>query len=170
MVASAPATPARSPEDFCRWQEIPRIERLAGRSRVPAVAAALMATPRVRFYHNHVLVKEAGHAASPRPAAPRYPALTTTSSGRRNVSAWIPVDPVPLARHAAPGAGRPGHASAPGYTPRTFRDRQATLVPRRHASPRLPPDVEADPQSFDIRRFELRPGDAIFFDFLTVHI
>src|SRR6266542_986730 len=26
-----------------------------------------------------------------------------------------------------------------------------------------------DPGTFDIRRFELRPGDAIFFDFLTVH-
>jgi hypothetical protein len=27
---------------------------------VPAVAAALMATPQVRFYHDHVLVKEGG--------------------------------------------------------------------------------------------------------------
>src|SRR6266496_4355213 len=29
--------------------------------------------------------------------------------------------------------------------------------------------VLANPSPFDIRRFELRPGDAIFFDFLTVH-
>src|SRR5258707_11843163 len=45
-------------EDFCRWREIPGIEQLARHSRVPAVAAALMGTPQVRFYHDHVLVKE----------------------------------------------------------------------------------------------------------------
>ena len=31
------------------------------------------------------------------------------------------------------------------------------------------PNIDADPHRFDIRRFDLRPGDAIFFDFLTVH-
>src|SRR4029077_6192609 len=31
------------------------------------------------------------------------------------------------------------------------------------------PDIDAAPDHFDIRRFELNPGDAIFFDFLTVH-
>src|ERR1041385_6747927 len=47
VVASAPDDPGAFTEDFCRGQEIPRIERLARHSRVPAVAAALMATPRV---------------------------------------------------------------------------------------------------------------------------
>ena len=31
------------------------------------------------------------------------------------------------------------------------------------------PDVEADRGAFNIRSFDLQPGDAIFFDFLTVH-
>jgi hypothetical protein len=31
------------------------------------------------------------------------------------------------------------------------------------------PDIDADRGAFDIRRFALQPGDAIFFDFLTVH-
>jgi ectoine hydroxylase-related dioxygenase (phytanoyl-CoA dioxygenase family) len=31
------------------------------------------------------------------------------------------------------------------------------------------PDIEGGRDAFDIRRFELDPGDAIFFDFLTVH-
>src|SRR5262249_25247430 len=31
------------------------------------------------------------------------------------------------------------------------------------------PDIDADRDAYDIRRFELAPGDAIFFDFLTVH-
>jgi hypothetical protein len=37
-------------EDFCRWQEIPEIEALARHSRVPEIAAALMATPQARFF------------------------------------------------------------------------------------------------------------------------
>lgn len=31
------------------------------------------------------------------------------------------------------------------------------------------PDIEANRDAFDVRRYELQPGDAIFFDFLSVH-
>ena len=60
QVASGADDPGAFTEDFCRWQEIGQIEQLARHSRVPAVAAALLATPQVRFYHDHVLVKEPG--------------------------------------------------------------------------------------------------------------
>src|ERR1700740_3728017 len=58
QIASGGDDPGAFTEDFCRWREIPQIERLARHSRVPAVAKALMATPQLRFYHDHVLVKE----------------------------------------------------------------------------------------------------------------
>src|SRR6516162_10521897 len=64
QVASGADDPGAFTEDFCRWREIPQIEQLARHSRVPAVAAALMATPQLRFYHDHVLVKEAATAQS----------------------------------------------------------------------------------------------------------
>ena len=60
QVASAPGDPGRFTEDFCRWQDIPGIEDLARHSRIPRLAAELMVTPQVRFYHDHVLVKEGG--------------------------------------------------------------------------------------------------------------
>ena len=75
QAASGPDDPGAFLEDFCRWQDIPQIERLARYSRVPALAAALMATPQVRFYHDHVLVKEGrtrqrtGGWLAPRPLA-----------------------------------------------------------------------------------------------------
>jgi hypothetical protein len=31
------------------------------------------------------------------------------------------------------------------------------------------PDIEADRDAFDIRSYDLQPGDAIFFNFLSVH-
>ena len=44
QVASGADDPGAFVEDFCRWTQIPQIERLARHSRVPEVAAALLAT------------------------------------------------------------------------------------------------------------------------------
>src|SRR6266702_5719463 len=90
-VASAPGEPGTFTEDFCRWRDIGEIERLARHSRVPALAAALMATPQVRFYHDHVLVKEGGT----RQRTPWHQDQPYYNVDGRGVSAWIPVDPVP---------------------------------------------------------------------------
>ena len=51
--------------------------------------------------------------------------------------------------------------------PRTFMSGEARWFPEG-ALAELP-DIEADRDAFDIRRYEMQPGDAIFFDFLTVH-
>jgi ectoine hydroxylase-related dioxygenase (phytanoyl-CoA dioxygenase family) len=51
--------------------------------------------------------------------------------------------------------------------PRTFLSGEARWFPEGTLAEL--PDIEADRGGYDIRRFELAPGDAIFFDFLTVH-
>ena len=91
QVASGADDPGAFFEDFCRWQEIPQIERLARHSRVPAVAAALLATQQLRFYHDHVLVKEAA-TTQRTPWHQDQPYYNVDGHG---VSAWIAVDPVP---------------------------------------------------------------------------
>jgi len=93
QVASGADDPGAFTEDFCRWREIPEIERLARHSRVPAIAAALMATPQVRFYHDHVLVKQ-GRTRQRTPWHQDQPYYNVDGHG---VSAWIPVDAVPAA-------------------------------------------------------------------------
>src|SRR5277367_268115 len=160
QVASGPDDPGLFTEDFCRWQQIRRIERLARHSRLPALAAALMATPRVRFYHDHVLVKE-GRTRQHTPWHQDQPYYNVDGHG---VSAWIPVDPVPDAGCLELIAGT---HRGPWLMPRTFLAREAKWFP--DGSLAELPDIEADRDAFDIRRFELEPGDAIFFDFLTVH-
>jgi hypothetical protein len=52
QVASGADDPGAFTEDFCRWREIPELEQLARHSRVPAIAAALMATPQVRLHRS----------------------------------------------------------------------------------------------------------------------
>jgi ectoine hydroxylase-related dioxygenase (phytanoyl-CoA dioxygenase family) len=160
QVASGSDDPGFFTEDFCRWQDIPEIEQLARRSRMPAIAAALMATPQVRFYHDHVLVKE-GRTQQRTPWHQDQPYYNVDGRG---VSAWIPVDQVPEAGCLELVAS--SHRG-PWLLPRTFLRNEARWFPEGSLAEL--PDIEADRGAYDIRRFELGPGDAIFFDFLTVH-
>src|SRR4051794_481206 len=58
LVASRPDDPGRFFEDFCNWQCLPELERLVRASPAAAIAGELMGSEHVRFYHDHVLVKE----------------------------------------------------------------------------------------------------------------
>ncbi len=160
QVASAVDDPGIFVEDFCRWQEIDQIEQLARHSRVPAVAAALLATSQVRFYHDHVLVKEGG-TAQRTPWHQDQPYYNVDGHG---VSAWIAVDPVPVGGSLELVAGT---HRGPWLMPRTFLHKEARWFPEGSLAEL--PDIDADPGAFDIRRFALEPGDAVFFDFLSVH-
>jgi ectoine hydroxylase-related dioxygenase (phytanoyl-CoA dioxygenase family) len=160
QVASAADDPGTFTEDFCRWPEIPEIEQLARHSQVPAIAAALMATPQVRLYHDHVLVKE----GRTRQRTPWHQDQPYYNVDGRGVSAWIPVDPVPAAGCLELVAT--SHRG-PWLMPRTFLTKEARWFPEGSLAEL--PDIEADRSGYDIRRFDLEPGDAIFFDFLTVH-
>ncbi|MBA3369020.1 MAG: phytanoyl-CoA dioxygenase family protein [Geodermatophilaceae bacterium] len=160
QVASAAGDPGRFSEDFCRWTDVPEIGELAQHSRVPAIAAALMATDRVRLYHDHVLVKEGGTSQR----TPWHQDQPYYSVDGRGVSAWIPVDPVPVGGCLEVLAGT--HLG-PWLMPRTFLAGKAKWFPEGTLAEL--PDVDADPDAFDIKRYEMAPGDAIFFDFLAVH-
>jgi ectoine hydroxylase-related dioxygenase (phytanoyl-CoA dioxygenase family) len=122
QVASGADDPGAFVEDFCRWQEIPQIERLARHSRVPAVAAALLATPQLRFYHDHVLVKEAA-TTQRTPWHQDQPYYNVDGHG---VSAWIAVDPVPEGGSLELVAG--SHRG-PWLMPRTFLSKEARWFP-----------------------------------------
>jgi len=160
QVASNADDPGAFTEDFCRWQEVPEIEALARRSRAPQVAAVLMGSASVRLYHDHVLVKEGGT----RQRTPWHQDQPYYNVSGRGVSAWIPVDPVPLAGCLETLAAT--HLG-PWLTPRTFLAGEAKWFPEGSLGEL--PDIDADRAAFDIRSFDMQPGDAIFFDFLTVH-
>jgi ectoine hydroxylase-related dioxygenase (phytanoyl-CoA dioxygenase family) len=160
QVASGGDDPGRFIEDFRRWQDVPAIERLATRSRVPAAAAALMGGEEVRFYHDHVLVKEGGTEQR----TPWHQDQPYYNVDGRGVSAWIPVDPVPEAGCLQVVAGT--HHGA-WFLPRTFLLKEAKWFPE--GSLAEIPDVDANPDAFDVRAFDMQPGDAVFFDFLSVH-
>jgi ectoine hydroxylase-related dioxygenase (phytanoyl-CoA dioxygenase family) len=160
QVASATDDPGEFFEDFCRWSDVEPIEQLARQSSVPAIAGQLMGTSKVRLYHDHVLVKE----GKTRQRTPWHQDQPYYNVDGRGVSAWIPVDPVPEAGCLEVVAGT---HQGPWLMPRTFLTGEAKWFP--DGALQEMPDIEADRSAFTIRRYDLQPGDAIFFDFLSVH-
>jgi len=161
LVASRPDDPGRFFEDFCNWQRLPELERLVRYSPAAAIAAELMGADRVRFFHDHVLVKEPG-TAQRTPWHQDQPYYNV--DGTQTCSVWIPVDPVPIASTLEFVAG--SHIG-PWLMPRTFLDNRAKWFPDG-ALDELP-DIESDRSAFEILGWELEPGDAVFFNMLTLH-
>lgn len=149
-------------EDFCNWQRIPAIERFVRESPAAAIAAELIgAGDQVRFYHDHVLVKEPGT----RQRTPWHQDLPYYNvAGRLNVSMWIPVDPVP--RESTLEFVRGSHLG-PWYMPRTFLDGQAKWFPEGSLAEL--PDVAAHPERYPVIGWDLEPGDVVCFHMLTLH-
>jgi ectoine hydroxylase-related dioxygenase (phytanoyl-CoA dioxygenase family) len=159
-VLSRPEDPGLFVEDFCRWAEIDEIGKVALRSGVARTAAELMDSPTARFYHDHILVKEPG-TEQPTPWHQDQPYYNVHGRG---ISAWIPVDRVPKACSPEFWAG--SHLG-PWRLPRSFLEREAKWFPEGTLAE--VPDIDADRSLYDIRRWDLEPGDVVFFDFATLH-
>ena len=47
-------------DDYCNWTRIPEFEQIVRNSPAAELAATIMQSKTAQFYHDHVLVKEAG--------------------------------------------------------------------------------------------------------------
>lgn len=162
LIASRDDDPGRFFEDFCNWRRIAAYRRFLAESPVAAAAARLMRTAGpVRFYHDHLLVKEA-NTRQKTPWHQDQPYYNV--DGTMNCSLWLPVDPVPRdsSLEFVAGSHRQGW-----LMPRSFRDNQAKWFPE--GTLKELPDIEADRGAFPIIGWALEPGDAIFFHMLALH-
>jgi ectoine hydroxylase-related dioxygenase (phytanoyl-CoA dioxygenase family) len=148
-------------EDFCNWQRLPEMERFIRESGAGRIAGGLMGSNTARLYHDHVLVKEPG-TRQPTPWHQDQPYYNV--DGRMNISMWCPVDPV--ARDSTLEFVKGSHLGA-WFMPRSFLDGQAKWFPDG-ALAELP-DLDGDPDRFELLGWALEPGDAVFFHMLTLH-
>lgn len=161
QVASRDDDPGYFFEDFCNWQRIGEYAELLRSSRIAQAAAELIGSSEVRFYHDHLLVKEP-RTAQRTPWHQDQPYYNV--DGHDNVSAWIPVDRVSRASTLTFVAG--SHRGA-WYMPRSFMTAQAKWF--KPGDLEELPDIEADPGRYRILGWALEPGDAVFFHMLTLH-
>ena len=160
-VASAADDPGRFFEDFCNWQRIPEYEHIMRHSALPSISAQLMQSQRVRLYHDHLLVKEAG-TRQPTPWHQDQPYYNV--DGRQNVSFWIPVDPVPRESTLEFLAGS---SDGTWYMPRTFMTQQAKWFPEGSLADI--PDMTLQENRNRVIGWALQPGDLVAFHMLTLH-
>jgi len=150
--------------DYCNWQRIPEYRKFVTESPLGEIAAELMDSQSVRFFHEHVLVKEPG-TAEPTPWHHDQPYYSI--DGRQNVSLWIPLDPV--SEDVCPEFIAGSHAWGKWFVPTRFTGQNWNREQQQETGLEYIPDIEADRDQYDIVSWDLEPGDALAFNFLTVH-
>ena len=146
--------------DYCNWQRIPEYRDFIFASPAAAIAAELMGAGTVRLFHEHVLVKEArGGIATPWHQDMPYYCV----DGPQTVSLWIPLDEVPRERTLEFVAG--SHKWGKFFRPQRFNGQPLN---ENDGLEELP-DINADRSAYDIVGWDLAPGDAVAFDYRTVH-
>jgi len=147
-------------DDYCNWTRIPEYERVVRESPAARVAAAVMGSERAQFFHDHVLVKEAG---TPKPTPWHMDAPYYFVEGAQTVSFWIPVDPV---HEASLRLIAGSHRWARMVRPVSWAD-DSDFYGSGEWMP--VPDPDADPADHRVLEWVMEPGDAVLFDFRTVH-
>jgi ectoine hydroxylase-related dioxygenase (phytanoyl-CoA dioxygenase family) len=116
----------------------------------------------VRFFHEHVLVKEPGtDEVTPWHHDDPYYCV----DGDLNVSLWVPLDPVPLEASLEFIAG--SHRWGRRFVPRKFVDHEPYAAAEQGYE--LVPDLDGERDAHRIIRFAVEPGDVIAFSFRTLH-
>ncbi len=147
-------------DDYCNWQRIPEFTRTVLESPAAQLAAQFMRSQRAQFFHEHVLVKEPG-TQKPTPWHSDLPYYFV--AGRQTISFWIPVDPVSTATLRLIAGS---HRWEREVRPVRWLDSSAFYAADQ--SYLAAPDPDSDP-SLRVLEWQMAPGDAVIFDFRTVH-
>jgi ectoine hydroxylase-related dioxygenase (phytanoyl-CoA dioxygenase family) len=149
--------------DFQLWQRHAGARDFVYRSPAREIAARLMGSREVVYYHDHLLVKEPGtRERTPwHHDQPYYPI-----DGEQIVSLWLPLDPVDRATCVEYVKG--SHRWGRWFQPKFFRQGGVDLAV---ADPRFEPlpDLDAERERHEFLAWDIEPGDVIAFHALTLH-
>ncbi|WP_170595868.1 phytanoyl-CoA dioxygenase family protein [Ruegeria arenilitoris] len=146
-------------DDYCNWSRIPEFRQVIQASPVAEVAADLMESRSVQMFHDHVLVKEPGTSmATPwHQDGPYY-----FVEGRQTISFWSPLDPVTQATLRCVAGS---HLWEKEVLPTRWVSEEGFFPDEGQYI--AVPDPEAE--GMRIVEFDMKPGDAVAFNFRTLH-
>ncbi len=150
-------------DDYCNWHRIPEFHRFVTESNAAQLAAQIMRSKTAQFFHDHVLVKEP-NTSKPTPwhqDAPYY-----FVDGTQTVSFWLPLDAVSKAETLRLVAG--SNRWPKPVLPVKWLD-DADFYSEQKGQYMTLPDLDDDHCEESILEWEMQPGDAVLFDFRTVH-
>lgn len=149
-------------DDYVNWMRFDAYKTHALIGALPQIALELMQTTSGRFFHEHVLVKEAGNnQVTPWHNDDPYYGVNSSN----NVSLWVPLDPIP--EKIALRAIKSRRDFDKNFIPRRFVDQTAYVTDARGYE-QFPESQQLD-ASTDIESFPAMPGDIVAFHFRTLH-
>ncbi|WP_306113605.1 MULTISPECIES: phytanoyl-CoA dioxygenase family protein [unclassified Roseovarius] len=146
-------------DDYCNWTRIPEFEEVIRTSPAAEVAADLMISRGVQMFHDHVLVKEPG-TSQPTPWHQDGPYYFV--EGRQTISFWSPMDAVTDASLRCVAGS---HAWPKPVLPTRWLAETSFYPDDDTYMPVPDPDAEA----MEVREWAMAPGDAVAFNFGTLH-
>lgn len=146
--------------DYCNWDRVSEYKDFIFNSPAAEIGRELMGSKSVRLFHEHVLVKTP-KTGIPTPWHQDLPYYCLDAA--QTVSLWIPLDEIPRDRTLEFVAG--SHQWGKFYRPQRF---DGTALNENDGLEELP-DIDGHREEYDIVAWELSPGDALAFDYRTVH-
>ena len=148
-------------DDYCNWQRINEYKQFFINSGIANIVSQIMHSKRVNIFHEHVLIKEPGsNKKTPWHQDQSYYCV----SGKDNCSLWIPLDLVH--KSVCPEFIKGSHKWNKQFLPTKFFGES---YDHHDAEFQKIPDIEKNKDKYDIVSWSLKPGDAIAFNFATVH-
>lgn len=146
-------------DDYCNWTRIPEFEDVVRTSEAAAVAADLMGSQSIQMFHDHVLVKEPG-TSKPTPWHQDGPYYFV--DGTQTISFWSPLDPV---EDASLRCVAGSHRWQKPVLPTRWLS-ESNFYPDDDTYQPVP---DPDAEGMDVREWKMEPGDAVAFNFMTLH-
>lgn len=156
---------ARFHSNFDMWLGDEDFHAFVFQSPAASVAQALMGSRSVRFYFDHLFVKEAG-AQTPTPwhhDQPYWPVR-----GDQIASIWVTLDPVSLDTSGLEYV-KGSHRWGRRYEPARFGERSDHPMLARDEANEPIPDFDSNRSSYEFLSWDMQPGDCLVHHSLAIH-
>lgn len=161
--SAEPDEPGRFFDTYCNWQRVPEFSDFALSSAAASIAAQCMQSGSAQFFHEHTFAKEAGtQKATPWHHDLPYYCI----DGDQTASVYVALDDAPASTAVRFVAG--SHRDGNTYVPRRFRTGKDYEYDDPSMVSAPTPEGGSDADERIISR-SLSAGDAIVFDFRTLH-
>lgn len=156
--------PGRFFDSYCNWQLIPEYFDFVSHSCAASMAGQFMNSGQAQFFHEHAFLKAPGTQR----ATPWHQDLPYYCvDGLQTASVYISLDQADA--EVAVQFVKGSHRWNQLYYPRMFDDGSSFNDDQPQSSLLPVPDIDSNRQQYDIAAWSLAPGDAIVFDFRTLH-
>jgi len=153
-------------EDFWAWSRYPGFEQFVRQSPAAPLAAGLLGAKKINLVMDNWFLREAGSTSRP----PFHHDISYFDFTGTMCVLWLPLEPVNKANGIAFVRG--SHLWNKLFLRTRFADGHRTgagVTEVNSERYELTPDIDDNPDAYDLVQFDLDLGDCLYFDMRTLH-